>query len=244
MPGAPMPGMPPYPGAPMPGAPMPGQPPYPGAPMPGAPMPGMAPYPGAPMPGAPMPGAPMPGAPMPGMAPYPGAPMPGAPMPMGGPMPGAPMPGAPMPGAPMPGAPMPMAGGFPPGYPVFTGQLAPNMYYKPCWTPKREAKLQKVWHKIAKDGRVTHKEIKKLLDEFHYKVSDRDAQWFYYTLDRNHDGRIDYPEVRLAMQQFIMTYPRYRNPKKSGRMKPWYNRGYNWRSHPGFCSQYAHLWRF
>jgi len=221
MPGAPMGGMPPYPGAPMPGAPMPGM--MPGAPMPGAPMPGM-------MPGAPMPGAPMPGAPMPGM-------MPGAPMP------GAPMPGM-MPGAPMPGAPMGMAGGFPTGYPVFSGQLGPNMYFKPVWTPKRDAKLQKEWYKIARDGRVTHKEIKKLLEKFHYKVNDYEAQWFYNTLDRNRDGRIDMPEVRIAMQQFIMTYPRYRNPKKGGRVKPWYTSGYNWRSHPGFCTQYAHLWRF
>jgi len=242
------PGQPAYPGAPMTGAPMGGMPPYPGAPMPGAPMPGapmggMPPYPGAPMPGAPMPGM-MPGAPMPG-APMPGAPMPG--MMPGAPMPGAPMPGAPMPGM-MPGAPMPGAmpgamGGFPPGYPVFSGTLGADMYYKPVWTAKREAKLQKVWYKIAKDGRITHKEIKKLLEKFHYRISDHEAQWFYHTLDRNRDGRIDYPEVRIAMQQFIMTYPRYRNPKKAG-MKPWYNRGYNWRSHPGFCTQYGHLWRF
>jgi len=228
-----------YPGqmaAPMPGQPYPGQP-YPGqmAPMPGQPYPGQA-YPGqmAPMPGA-MPGHP----PMPGM--MPGAPMPGAPMP--GMMPGAPMPGAPMPGM-MPGAPMPPPGGFPSGYPIFRGQLTANMYYKPIWTPKRDAKLRKVWFKIARDGRITYKEIIKLLDEFHYKVSPQEAMWFYNTLDVNRDGRIDFPEVRIAMQQFIMTYPRYRNPKKMGRMKPWYQMGYNWRSHAGFPAQYGHLWRF
>jgi len=197
-------------------------------------------YPGA----APMPGAYPGAAPMPSAAPMPGAYPGAAPMrPMGAPMPGAPMPmGAPMPGAPMPGA--PMAGGFPPGYPVFSGVLGADMYYKPVWTPKRDAKLLKVWRKIAKDGRITHKEIKKLLEKFHYKVSDHEAQWFYHTLDVNRDGRIDYPEVRIAMQQFVMTYPRCRNPKKGGRIKPWYNKGYNWRSHPNFCSQYAHLWRF
>jgi len=157
-------------------------------------------------------------------------------------MPGQPMPGQPMPGQPMPGA--PMAGGFPAGYPVFSGVLGANMYYKPVWTPKREAKLVKVWAKIAKDGRITHKEIKKLLEKFHYKVNDHEAQWFFHTLDVNRDGRIDFPEVRLAMQQFVMTYPRTRNPKKAGRMKPWYNQGYNWRSHPNFISTYSHLWRF
>jgi len=227
-----------YPGAGYPGAPMPGA--YPGAPMPGA-------YPGAPMPGA-YPGAPMPmpgaypGGPMPVQGPpgmarpgYPGAPMPGYP---GAPMPG--MPCAPMPG--MPGA--PMAGGFPTGYPIFSGQIGANMYYKPVWTPKREAKLARVWYEIARDGCITFHEIIKLLDKFHYKVSPYEAQWFFNTLDVNHDGRIDYPEVRAAMQQFIMTYPRYRNPAKSGRFKPWYQPGYNWRSHPGFPMQYGHLWRF
>jgi len=252
MPGAaPVGGAPMYPGqmpGAMPGAPMPGAV---AAPMPGAPMPGAM---AAPMPGAmaaPMPGAmaaPMPGAmaaPMPGAvaAPMPGAPMPGAPMP--GMMPGAPMPGAPMPGAPMPGMmPGAPAGGFPPGYPVFTGQLGPNMYYKPIWTAKRDAKLQKVWYKIARDGRITYKEIQKLLDEFHYKISMQEAMWFYNTLDVNRDGRIDLPEVRIAMQQFIMTYPRMRNMKKKGIMKPHYQMGYNWRSNPCFPAQYGHLWRF
>jgi len=207
----------------------------------------MGPGYGAPgmMPGAPMPGAPMPGAPMPGM-------MPGAPMP--GMMPGAPMPGAPMPGMPgygrppmpgmMPGAPVAAAGGFPGGYPVFSGQMTANMYYKPVWTPKRDAKLQRVWFEIAHDGCITFNEIISLLARFHYNVTPYEAQWFFNTLDCNHDGRIDFPEVRAAMHQFVMTYPRVRNPMKMGRMKPWYQMGYNWRAPPGFPGQYGHLWRF
>jgi len=177
--------------------------------------------------------------PMPGMPGYGQPPMPG--------MPGYGMTGyqAPMPG--MPGYGMPPAapaGGFPGGYPVFSGQLGANMYYKPIWTPKREAKLQRAWYEIARDGHITFNEIMRLLAVFHYHVSPYEAQWFFNTLDCNHDGRIDYAEVRIAMQQFVMTYPRVRNPSKMGRMKPWYQMGYNWRSHPGFPGQYGHLWRF
>jgi len=187
----------------------------------------MAPGYGAPMPGA-MPAAPMPGMMGPGY---------------GAPMPGAPMPGM-MPGAPMPGAPMAMAGGFPTGYPIFRGQMTANMYYKPIWTPKREAKLQRAWYEIARDGAITYNEILRLLAVFHYHVSPYEAQWFFNTLDCNHDGRIDFAEVRAAMQQFVMTYPRVRNTNKMFKMKPWYQMGYNWRAHPGFPTQYGNLWRF
>jgi hypothetical protein len=55
----------------------------------------------------------------------------GAAMPMGMPM-----------GMPAYGAAMP-AMGYSGGYPVFSGMLAPNMFYKPIWTPKREMKLQR-----------------------------------------------------------------------------------------------------
>jgi len=160
-------------------------------------------------------------------------------------MPGA-MPGAPMTGMPgtMPGAPVAAAGGFPTGYPVFSGQMTSNMYYKPIWTPKREAKLQRAWYEIAGDGAITFNEILRLLAVFGYRVSPYEAQWFFHTLDSNRDGRIDFPEVRAAMQQFVMTYPRVRNPNKMYKMKPWYNMGYNWRAHPGFPGQYGHLWRF
>jgi len=139
---------------------------------------------------------------------------------------------------------MVVPGGFPRGYPVFQGRLGPNMYYKPIWTPKREAKLQRAWYEIARDGRISYNEIIRLLAVFGYTVSPYEAQWFFNTLDANHDGRIDYVELRMAMQQFVMTYPRARNPRKMGRMKPWYNAGYNWRAHPGFPGQYGHLWRF
>jgi len=146
-----------------------------------------------------------------------------------------------MPG--MPGA-APVAGGFPGGYPVFNGQLGANMYYKPIWTPKREAKLQRAWYEIAGDGAITFNEILRLLAVFGYRVSTYEAQWFFNTLDSNRDGRIDYPEVRQAMQQFVMTYPRCRNPNKMYKMKPWYQPGYNWRANPMFPGQYGHLWRF
>jgi len=199
----------------------PGQP-YPGQPYPGQPMG----YPGQPYPGQPMgyPGQPYPGQPgMPGM--YPGQPgMPGM-----------------YPGQPGMGV---MTGGFPAGYPIFSGQMTANMYYKPIWTPKREAKLQREWFQIARDGAVTFNEVMRLLHKFHYNVTPYEAQWFFNTLDCNHDGRIDFPEVRAAMQQFVMTYPRTRSPKSMHKMKPWYTAGYNWRAHPGFPGQYGHLWRF
>lgn len=142
------------------------------------------------------------------------------------------------------GAPMPMGGGFPTGYPVFTGQLMPNMYYKPIWTPKREAKLQRAWYEIARDGVISYNEIMRLLAVFGYNISVYEAQWFYNTLDRNRDGRIDYHELRTAMQQFVMTYPRVRNPMKMYKVKPWYTPGYNWRMSPLFPAQYGYLWRF
>jgi len=176
-------------------------------------------------------------------------PMGGPHPPMGGPVPpmGGPRPpmGGPVPpmGGPRPG-PVPPAGGFPRGYPVFSGQMAPNMYFKPIWTPKREMKLQRVWGMIIADGRVGYEEIPRLLAAFHYQVSPYEAQWFYNTLDGNHDGRIDFPEVRAAMQQFVMTYPRMRNPAKMHKVKPYYQPGYNWRAHPGFPGHLGHLWKF
>lgn len=148
--------------------------------------------------------------------------------------------GAPMPPPPMP----PMAGGFPAGYPVFRGTLMPNMYYKPIWTPRREMKLQRAWYEIARDGVISYGEIMRLLAVFGYHVSPYEAQWFYNTLDRNHDGRIDYVELRAAMQQFVMTYPRVRNPMKMYKVKPWYGTGYNWRMNPLFPARFSSLWRF
>jgi len=118
------------------------------------------------------------------------------------------------------------------------------MYFKPVWTPKREAKLQRVWYEISRDGQVGFGEIQRLLAAFHYMVSTYEAQWFYNTLDRNHDRCIEFNEVRTGMQQFVMTYPRTRNPMKMHINKPWYQPGYNWRSHPGFLGQYAHLWNY
>ena len=155
---------------------------------------------------------------------------------------GAPPPMPPPMGAPMP--PMPMAGGFPAGYPVFRGTLMPNMYYKPIWTPRREMKLQRAWYEIARDGVISYNEIMRLLAVFGYHVSPYEAQWFYNTLDRNHDGRIDYVELRAAMQQFVMTYPRVRNPMKMYKVKPWYGAGYNWRMNPLFPVRFSSLWRF
>jgi len=206
----------------MPGAPMPGM-------MPGAPMPGM--MPGAPMPGM-MPGA-MPGA-MPGM-------MPGA---MPGMMPGA-MPGA-CPGM-MPGAcpgmmPGRVPGTFPGGYPVFSGALGANMYYKPIWSPKRENKLALLYQQVMADGVVTPQEIQIVLNRFGYNIGLYEAQWFLHTLDINRDGMISYPEFRNGVQQFVLTWPKTRNPAK-----PWkahYAPGYNWTTHPGFPMNFRNLWRF
>ena len=82
-----------------------------------------------------------------------------------------------------PGMPVAMAGGggggYPAGYPIFTGALTPDMYYKPIWTPKREMKLQAIWYQITCDGVITFREIMRVLHHFGYRVSEYEAQWFY-----------------------------------------------------------------
>lgn len=182
--------------------------------------------------------------------------IPGMPPPMPGMMPGMvpppmgmmppPMPGM-MPGM-VPGmVPPPMAtplapGCFPAGYPVFSGPLGPNMYYKPIWTPKREMKLQRLYAACVADGVVTPQEIQIVLNRFGYNIGLREAQWFLHTLDINRDGIISFPEFKLGVQQFVMTWPKMRNPAK-----PWkahYAPNFNWSMQPGFPMQYRHLWRF
>eukprot|EP00727_Mastigamoeba_balamuthi_P008158 m51a1_g3963 hypothetical protein (175) ;mRNA; r:376996-377924 len=157
----------------------------------------------------------------------------------GGPgMYGAPMMGAPM-MAPGYGCPIP---GYTGGYPVWSQPLMDGMYYKPIWTPKREMKLQKVYYECVRDGIITFNEVMYILHKFHYTtITQMDAQWFFYTLDRNRDGRIDYCELSMAMQEFVVRYPRMRNPCKTF-MKPHYTYGYNWMSSPYFPQTYGSLW--
>lgn len=143
--------------------------------------------------------------------------------------------------APYPGgyAPAPVAaGGFPAGYPIYTGQLTANLYYKPIWTPKRERKLEKYWYEFVRDGVVTFNEVMHILHKFGYMVSPYEAQWFFYTLDRNRDGRVDYAELRQAMMEFVVRYPRQINPAKAYRVKPWYTSGYDWTTNQAFPGQY------
>eukprot|EP00727_Mastigamoeba_balamuthi_P007829 m51a1_g3667 hypothetical protein (157) ;mRNA; r:256684-264260 len=131
-------------------------------------------------------------------------------------------------GAPAYGMPVAMAPAFPAGYPVYTQVLAPNMYYKPIWTPKREAKLQRLYWEVIRDGVITFNEILYILQKFGFTtITPYEAQWFFFTLDRNRDGRVDYVELRMAMQEFVMRYPRTRNPYKMY-SKPHYTMGYDW----------------
>eukprot|EP00727_Mastigamoeba_balamuthi_P013800 m51a1_g9042 hypothetical protein (153) ;mRNA; r:5748-6618 len=132
--------------------------------------------------------------------------------------------------------------GYTGGYPVWTQPLREGMYYKPIWTPKREAKLEKLYYESARDGMFSYNEVMHILHKFHYDtITPEEAQWFFYTLDRNRDGRIEYPELRQAMQEFVVRYPRTRNPYKTCD-KPHYTYGYDWSSSPYYNQNYGNLW--
>jgi hypothetical protein len=162
-------------------------------------------------------------------------PPPGMGMGMGMPPPGMGM------GMGMPPAGMAVGMAGPIRYPSFAGQLAANMFYKPIWTHKREHKLQKIYYKITKDGVITHKEILKVLKEFHYELSLGEAQMFFSVLDRNRDGHISLEEFRLALQEFVVAYPRMMNPKKA--RKAHHAHGYAWHTHSSFPRQFGHLYQ-
>eukprot|EP01106_Pelomyxa_sp_JSP_P014323 TRINITY_DN452_c0_g1_i11.p1 TRINITY_DN452_c0_g1~~TRINITY_DN452_c0_g1_i11.p1 ORF type:complete len:218 (+),score=37.87 TRINITY_DN452_c0_g1_i11:70-654(+) len=135
------------------------------------------------------------------------------------------------------------------GYPVYSmmypGQPLPaNMYYKPVWGPKREMKLQRLYYEVCRDGIITPQEIQYCLHRFGYNVDFYIAQWVLFNLDLNRDGHISYEEFKIGIMQFVVGWPRTRNPMKMHIMKPHYVSGYNWAMDPMFAvSPYARMWR-
>ena len=188
---------------------------------------------------------------MPGMGMHPPGMMPGMGMPPPGMHPPGMMPGMMQPGMgmgmgmsmgmrpPMVYSQAPM--GYPTPFPVYTGAMQAGMYFKPVWSPKRMQKLQKAYYDVTKDGVITPKEMKKVLKKFGYKISPYEAQWILATLDRNRDGRIDFNEFYMGIQQFCMSWPRHRNPSKAA--KAHHVANYNWGGHPGFPQHLHHMYQ-
>ena len=112
----------------------------------------------------------------------------------------------------------------PPGFPV----LAPTggLVIKNTWSPKREQKLRKMYREIVADGRVTPKEVKKVLKKMGYYVDEHQAQQVLFAMDTNRDGRISFDEFYVAMKTFSMNFPKtpkaLRKSKKDKKMKKKY----------------------
>ena len=127
-------------------------------------------------------------------------------------------------------------------FPMFMGQLQPNMYFKPVWTPKRDAKLQRSYQQIMASGAMNAMTVMNSLKLFGYHMQQNEAQQLLYHLDKNGDNSVSFDEFRTTIQQLCVTYPRTRNPAKPP--KPHHAQGYQWSAHPMFPKQYASFWRF
>lgn len=83
-----------------------------------------------------------------------------------------------------------------------------GLVYKKEWSAKRQNKLRKMYKEICEDGKVTPKEIRKVLKKMGYYVDDYQAAQFLMAMDANGDGRLSYNEFFTAMKTFSMGYPK------------------------------------
>lgn len=99
-----------------------------------------------------------------------------------------------------------------------------GLVIKKEWSAKRQAKLTKMYREIVKDGKVTPKEIKKVLKKMGYYVDEQQATQFLFAMDTNRDGRISYSEFFAAMKTFSMSYPKTPKAlrKKKDKKKKYY----------------------
>ena len=94
---------------------------------------------------------------------------------------------------------------------------------KANWSPKRDAKLMKLYREIVADGKITPKEAKKVLKKMGYEVSKEEALQFLFTLDVNRDGIISCEEFMAGVHAFSCNYPKtpkaYRKKSKKDKKK-------------------------
>lgn len=113
------------------------------------------------------------------------------------------------------------------------------MYYKPIWTQKRENKFIGFWYRSLSYP-FTREIAQHFLGAFRYFVTDNEAVQFVSTLHRDKAGHVSAEDLRLAFQEFIVRYPKTRNPAKY--YKPHYLDGFNWLESPYFPRRYVQLY--
>lgn len=129
----------------------------------------------------------------------------------------------------------------PPKLPVFDARRfdPKTMYYKPIWTQKRENKFIGLWYRSLAYP-FTREVLQQFLKAFRYFVTDGEAVQFLSTLRRDKAGHVSAVELRLAFQEFVVRYPKMRDPKKF--YKPHYLDGYNWLDSPYFPRKYIRIY--
>ena len=78
------------------------------------------------------------------------------------------------------------------------------------------------------------------LRAFRYYVTDAEAVQFLSTLRRDRAGHVAAVELRLALQEFVVRYPKVRDPRKY--YKAHYLDGYNWLESPYFPRKYTQIY--